>query len=81
MEIKKVIFECLERITGITEEEFMDDPDFDLYENAVLDSLAVIAFLGEIEEETKKKLSINEFRVTDFKTVNAIIKAIEEKLS
>lgn len=81
MEIKKVVFECLERITGITEEEFTDDPDFDLYENAVLDSLAVIAFLGEIEDETKKKLSISEFRVTDFKTVNAIIKALEEKLS
>ena len=48
------------------------DPDFDLIENRVLDSLGFVEFLVLLEELTGSQLSLDEVTSEDFRTLNAI---------
>jgi acyl carrier protein len=50
------------------------DPDLDLIENRVLDSLGFVNFLYLLEEQTGREISMEQVTPDDFRTVNAIRK-------
>ncbi|MFD0689916.1 hypothetical protein [Actinomadura fibrosa] len=48
------------------------DPDFDLIENRVLDSLGFVEFLYLLEEHTGQEISIDAVSREDFRTIRRI---------
>ncbi|GAA2573765.1 phosphopantetheine-binding protein [Actinomadura fulvescens] len=50
------------------------DPDLDLIESRVLDSLGFVNFLYALEEHTGREISLDQVSPEDFRTVNRIAK-------
>ena len=50
----------------------VDDPDRDLIEDSVLDSLAVVELLFEIERALNVQLALDEIEIDDFRSVRRI---------
>jgi acyl carrier protein len=50
----------------------VDDPDRDLIEGSVLDSLAVVELLFEIERALNVQLALDEMEIDDFRSVRRI---------
>ncbi|KAB2342450.1 acyl carrier protein [Actinomadura rudentiformis] len=48
------------------------DPDLDLIESRVLDSLGFVNFLYALEEHTGREISLDQVSPEDFRTVNRI---------
>ena len=48
------------------------DPDYDLIENRVLDSLGFVDFLYLLEEQTGQEISLDTVSAEDFRTINRI---------
>lgn len=48
------------------------DPDFDLIENRVLDSLGFVTFLYVLEEQTGREISLDQASPDDFRTLRRI---------
>lgn len=48
------------------------DPDLDLIENRILDSLGFVNFLYVLEEQTGREISLEQVTPEDFRTLNAI---------
>jgi len=48
------------------------DPDFDLIENRVLDSLGFVNFLYVLEEQVGREISLDQVSPEDFRTINRI---------
>lgn len=48
------------------------DPDFDLIENRVLDSLGFITFLYVLEKQTGKEIPLEQVSPEDFRTLRRI---------
>lgn len=48
------------------------DPDYDLIENRVLDSLGFVDFLYVLEEHTGRQISLDTVSAEDFRTLSRI---------
>ncbi|MFI6651568.1 acyl carrier protein [Streptomyces sp. NPDC050529] len=48
------------------------DPDLDLIDNRILDSLGFISFLYVLEERTGQEISLDSVTPEDFRTLNRI---------
>jgi acyl carrier protein len=48
------------------------DPDLDLIENRILDSLGFVDFLYLLEEHTGREISLDTVSAEDFRTLNKI---------
>lgn len=48
------------------------DPELDLIENRILDSLAFVNFLYLLEEATGREIDLEEVSPADFRTISAI---------
>lgn len=48
------------------------DPDLDLIENRVLDSLGFVNFLYVLEEQTGEEILMENVKPSDFRTINTI---------
>jgi acyl carrier protein len=48
------------------------DPDLDLVENRILDSLGFVNFLYVLEEQTGEEILMENVKPSDFRTINAI---------
>ncbi|MFD0885014.1 hypothetical protein ACFQ08_10690 [Streptosporangium algeriense] len=48
------------------------DPDYDLIDNRVLDSLGFVNFLYVLEEQTGREISLDEVSPEDFRTLRRI---------
>ena len=50
------------------------DPDLDLIENRILDSLGFVNFLYVLEEQTGREIRMEDVTIEDFRTLTAIRK-------
>lgn len=50
------------------------DPELDLVENRILDSLGFVDFLYVLEEQTGQEILMENVKPSDFRTINAIRK-------
>jgi acyl carrier protein len=48
------------------------DPELDLIENRILDSLGFVNFLYVLEEQTGEEILMENVKPSDFRTINAI---------
>ncbi|WP_328303190.1 acyl carrier protein [Streptomyces sp. NBC_00435] len=65
-----VIHYLLGKRPGLTE----IDPELDLVENRILDSLGFVNFLYVLEEQTGEEILMENVTPSDFRTINAIRK-------
>jgi len=75
MEIKEVVLDILEDITGV--DEVREDLDLNLFEEGLFDSLAAVQLLVDLEEKCGKKVMVSNFVKEEWATPRLII----EKMS
>ena len=80
--LKEIVTDCLERIVGLTKDELKEaeEEQLNFIEDDILDSLSIVALLGELEEKLGKKLNIANFESGDFNTVDRIVDAVSRML-
>ena len=65
-------------ITG--EDEIRDEPDLDLFEDDILDSMAAIEVLVAIEDEFGVRIAPTELERSEMNTLNKIAARVAERL-
>lgn len=77
--MREKILEMIEELCG--DEIVKEDPDIDLLEEGLIDSLDYIELLLEIEDELGLKMSPSELTREEMATPNRIIAVVESRLA
>ncbi|MGL5646456.1 MAG: D-alanine--poly(phosphoribitol) ligase subunit 2 [Clostridium sp.] len=75
--MQETVIEIFEEVTG--NDEIGEDLDLDLFEAELLDSLAIIEVLLQIEEKLGMKLQPTDLERKDMSTVNHLTAFLEAK--
>ncbi|MBZ9690447.1 D-alanine--poly(phosphoribitol) ligase subunit DltC [Clostridium sp. M14] len=75
--MKDKVLEMFIEVTG--NDEIAEDLDLDLFEAGLLDSLAIIEMLLQIEEKLGIKLQPTDLEREDMSTVNKLTKFLESR--
>lgn len=78
MNITEAVFSALEKITGIERADLEENMELNLLENGILDSLSTVTLITEISSAAGKELSVKQFTMSDFESINTIIAAMEK---
>lgn len=73
--MEETIFDILEEITGT--DEVRENPDVDLFEEGLMDSLATVQLLVEIEGQLGVQVPVSEFDRDQWNTPNKIITQVK----
>ena len=76
--LEEKITDLVVEISG--EDEIADEPDLDLFEEQVLDSMAAIELLVAIKDEFGVSIAPTELERDEMKTVNKICARVIERL-
>lgn len=74
--MREVIFEILE---DICEDDLRDNPDINLFDEGLMDSLGVVRLIVEIEERLGIELNVMELEKDTINTPNRIIEYLENR--
>ena len=77
-EVEEKMLDMLEEVCG--DEEVRDHRDEDLFELGVLDSMAAVELLVDIEDEFGVSIAPTEVEREEMNTVNLIIEQVEKRL-
>lgn len=77
-DLEQRITDLVVDITG--EDEVADEPDMDLFEEEVLDSMAAIELLVAIKDEFGVSIAPTELEREEMNTINKIIARVSERL-
>lgn len=78
MELQEKVTEIFEEVLGT--DEIKEDLDLDMFENELLDSLAIIEVLLGIEEKLGLSLQPTDLERKDMATVNNLVAFLKTKL-
>lgn len=78
MDLQEKVIEIFEEVLGT--DEIAEDLDLDMFENELLDSLAIIEVLLGIEEKLGLSLQPTDLERKDMATVNNLVAFLEPKL-
>lgn len=78
MELQEKVIEIFEEVLGT--DEIKEDLDLDMFENELLDSLAIIEVLLGIEEKLGLSLQPTDLERKDMATVNNLVAFLKKKL-
>ena len=78
MELQEKVIEIFEEVLGT--DEIKEDLDLDMFENELLDSLAIIEVLLGIEEKLGLSLQPTDLERKDMATVNNLLAFLKTKL-
>ncbi|MGX7352357.1 D-alanine-poly(phosphoribitol) ligase, subunit 2 [Enterococcus canis] len=76
MNVEETIFSILEDITGT--DEVRSNPDVALFDEGLMDSLATVQLLVEIESRLGVQVPVSEFERDEWSTPNKIIAKVKE---
>ena len=76
MDIESIVLSALENITGLPADELKENMSMDLKENDILDSVSCASLAVELEDNIGKKFKADAMEMEDFRTVEAIISAV-----
>ena len=77
MELQEKVIEIFEEVLGT--DEIKEDLDLDMFENELLDSLAIIEVLLGIEEKLGLSLQPTDLERKDMATVNNLVAFLKTK--
>lgn len=78
MELQEKVIEIFEEVLGT--DEIAEDLDLDMFENELLDSLAIIEVLLGIEEKLGLSLQPTDLERKDMATVNNLVAFLDSRL-
>ena len=78
MDIRESVIEIFEEVLG--SDEIRDNQDLDMFENEMLDSLAIIEVLLGIEDKLNLSLQPTDFERKDMATVNNLVDFLKERI-
>ena len=79
MDIFELLFETMEEVLELPAEEMREDPEIDLIENGLIDSLSSVMLLTEMEKKVGYRLDIKKMGPADFTTPVTLAQAIERQ--
>lgn len=77
-QVEEKVFELVEEICG--DDIIWDEPDIDLFEEGLFDSLAAIEFLVDLEEAFNISIAPTELEREEMNTPNKIVTRVLERL-
>ena len=78
MDIRESVIEIFEEVLG--SDEIRDNQDLDMFENEMLDSLAIIEVLLGIEDKLTLSLQPTDLERKDMATVNNLVDFLKERI-
>lgn len=78
MDIRESVIEIFEEVLG--SDEIRDNQDLDMFENEILDSLAIIEVLLGIEDKLNLSLQPTDLERKDMATVNNLVDFLKERI-
>ena len=78
MDIRESVIEIFEEVLG--SDEIRDNQDLDMFENEMLDSLAIIEVLLGIEDKLNLSLQPTDLERKDMATVNNLVDFLKDRL-
>lgn len=78
MDIRESVIEIFEEVLG--SDEIRDNQDLDMFENEMLDSLAIIEVLLGIEDKLDLSLQPTDLERKDMATVNNLVDFLKDRL-
>lgn len=78
MDIRESVIEIFEEVLG--SDEIRDNQDLDMFENEMLDSLAIIEVLLGIEEKLNLSLQPTDLERKDMATVNNLVDFLKDRI-
>ena len=78
MDIRESVIEIFEEVLG--SDEIRDNQDLDMFENEMLDSLAIIEVLLGIEDKLDLSLQPTDLERKDMATVNNLVDFIKDRI-
>jgi len=78
MDIRESVIEIFEEVLG--SDEIRDNQDLDMFENEMLDSLAIIEVLLGIEDKLNLSLQPTDLERKDMATVNNLVDFLKERI-
>ena len=78
MDIRESVIEIFEEVLG--SDEIRDNQDLDMFENEMLDSLAIIEVLLGIEDKLDLSLQPTDLERTDMATVNNLVDFLKDRI-
>lgn len=74
MDTKKTVLDIINELTG---EDLSDRMDENIYDNGLLDSMATVQMLLELQDQTGITAPVSEFHREDWDTPNKIVAMVE----
>ena len=78
MDIRESVIEIFEEVLG--SDEIRDNQDLDMFENEMLDSLAIIEVLLGIEDKLDLSLQPTDLERKDLATVNNLVDFLKDRI-
>ena len=78
MDIRESVIEIFEEVLG--SDEIRDNQDLDMFENEMLDSLAIIEVLLVIEDKLNLSLQPTDLERKDMATVNNLVDFLKDRI-
>lgn len=78
MDIRESVIEIFEEVLG--SDEIRDNQDLDMFENEMLDSLAIIEVLLGIEDKLDLSLQPTDLERKDMGTVNNLVDFLKDRI-
>ena len=78
MDIRERVIEIFEEVLG--SDEIRDNQDLDMFENEMLDSLAIIEVLLGIEDKLDLSLQPTDLERKDMATVNNLVDFLKDRI-
>ena len=78
MDIRESVIEIFEEVLG--SDEIRDNQDLDMFENEMLDSLAIIEILLGIEDKLNLSLQPTDLERKDMATVNNLVDFLKDRI-
>lgn len=78
MDIRESVIEIFEEVLG--SDEIRDNQDLDMFENEMLDSLAIIEVLLGIEDKLDLSLQPTDLERKDMTTVNNLVDFLKDRI-
>jgi D-alanine--poly(phosphoribitol) ligase subunit 2 len=77
MTTQKAILTAIDDILGLGHDEMMKNLDLDLFESGLVDSLAMVTLISQVEENIGRKIEIKKISPESFLTINSLTDAID----
>jgi D-alanine--poly(phosphoribitol) ligase subunit 2 len=79
MNTQQAILKAMEDILGLNAQEMRENLDIDLFDSGLVDSLALVSLITQVETSIGRKIDIKRIEPESFLTINRLSEAIDKQ--